>query len=69
MATCRSPKKTGQILMEAEKALTAGLRAFGATPEARGKLDVAEPKPASKSELLEMRREERERRRGGSTAS
>ena len=44
------------MLMEAEKHLTAGLRAFGATPADRGKLGVAEPKPASKFELLQMRR-------------
>ena len=56
-------------LFEVEKQITAGMAAFGMTPESRGKLGVAEPKPASKFELFEMRREQREHRRGGSTAS
>jgi hypothetical protein len=43
-------------LAEAQKALSAGLRAFGATPADRGRLGVGEPKPASKLELLQMRR-------------
>jgi hypothetical protein len=43
-------------LFEVEKQITAGMTAFGMTPASRGKLGVAEPQPASKFELLQMRR-------------
>jgi hypothetical protein len=44
---------------EVQKMLTTGPVAFGLTPRDRGKLGAAEPAPASKLELLQMRLEAR----------
>lgn len=50
-------------LLECEKALTNGLRAFGATPADRGKMGVSEVQPPNRLELLVDRMAERRRER------
>lgn len=52
------------MLLDVQKRLSDGLRAFGADPASRGRLGVAERRPASKMELLEERRRQRDQERG-----